>query len=174
MSNYEVKNIKSFRGMDTDGFNATLYRDGKKVALAIQDGSGGEMTLEWLDWKEPKVNFKVYNYNDEELVQCGTPEEALLAEHVKDMFYPDGSAFSGKPLRMGMDGFVEDLVCKVQENKQSLRLCKNKTLYRVEGQKDGDWWTIKAPFTKELRARIVAKEPKLVEFLNERMGQVAL
>ena len=31
--NYTVKNVKSFRGMEGQGFNATLCRGDKKIAL---------------------------------------------------------------------------------------------------------------------------------------------
>lgn len=47
MPNYEVKNVKTFRGMEGQGFNATLYRDGKRVAFVIDEGCGGCLLFEW-------------------------------------------------------------------------------------------------------------------------------
>lgn len=46
---YTVKNVKTFRGHDGNGFNATLYENGKRVALVDDDGWGGGYNYQWLD-----------------------------------------------------------------------------------------------------------------------------
>ena len=51
---YEVKGVKSFRGMEWNGFNATLYRNGKKVAFCLDSGDGGEVNFDWVDWDKRK------------------------------------------------------------------------------------------------------------------------
>lgn len=45
---YTVTGVKSFRGREGYGFNATLHRDGRKVAHVIDDGNGGCYRYEWL------------------------------------------------------------------------------------------------------------------------------
>lgn len=44
-----VKNIKTFRGHDGVGLNATLYFDGKKVCEVLDDAHGGEWDFHWID-----------------------------------------------------------------------------------------------------------------------------
>jgi hypothetical protein len=45
---YSVTGIKSFRGREGYGFNATLHRDGRKVAFVIDEANGGCFRYEWL------------------------------------------------------------------------------------------------------------------------------
>jgi hypothetical protein len=45
---YSVRNVKTFTGMEGPGFNATLCRDGKPVAMVIDDASGGCFDFQWL------------------------------------------------------------------------------------------------------------------------------
>lgn len=48
-SPYSVRNLKTFQGRDWPGFNATVYEGTRKIAEAIQDGSGGMMDLYFTD-----------------------------------------------------------------------------------------------------------------------------
>ena len=50
MSNYSVKNIKTFTGSEGKGFNATLYRDGKKIAMVSDMADGGMLRFDWVDY----------------------------------------------------------------------------------------------------------------------------
>ena len=45
---YEVKNVKTFHGHDGGCWEATLYCDGKRVAICTEDGWGGELQFHWL------------------------------------------------------------------------------------------------------------------------------
>lgn len=51
MANYGVSKVKVFVGIEGHGFNATLMRDGKPVALVIDDASSGPTMFNWLDEK---------------------------------------------------------------------------------------------------------------------------
>jgi hypothetical protein len=55
---YEVKNVKSFKGHDGLGFNASLYRDGTKVAFVTDLASGGDIDFNWEDSKA-KIRYCV-------------------------------------------------------------------------------------------------------------------
>lgn len=46
---YSVKNVKTFMGNKGYGFNASLYEDGKRVALVIDDAWGGCLQFQWSD-----------------------------------------------------------------------------------------------------------------------------
>jgi len=48
-SNYEIKGLKTFMGMEGYGANASLYYKGKKIAFIIDDGNGGCLNIDYLD-----------------------------------------------------------------------------------------------------------------------------
>jgi hypothetical protein len=64
---YSVKGVKTFKGTDWDGFNATLYKDGKKIALLVNDGGGGCLDITWLGDQPYMEQFKPFEKDVEEL-----------------------------------------------------------------------------------------------------------
>lgn len=44
---YTVKGVKSFIGRQGHGFNASLYKDGKKIAFVIDNANGGMLDFQW-------------------------------------------------------------------------------------------------------------------------------
>ena len=48
----ELKNVKTFRGMDGYGLNATLYVDGVKTAFVLDEGNGGAVDYTIFDQKK--------------------------------------------------------------------------------------------------------------------------
>ena len=49
---YSVKGVKTFRGHHGYGFNATLYMGKKKVAVAVELATGGDMEFQLEDQNE--------------------------------------------------------------------------------------------------------------------------
>lgn len=47
---YALRGIKTFKGMEGIGLNATLYRDGKRVCEIIDEANGGEWHWNWFDF----------------------------------------------------------------------------------------------------------------------------
>ena len=56
---YTIKGLKTFRGREVTGFNATLCKDGKAIAECINDGCGGETLFRFFDG-EPETAFRDY------------------------------------------------------------------------------------------------------------------
>jgi len=54
----EMKNVKTFRGREGEGFNATLYINGQKSAFVFDDASGGPYNYEVYD----NVSFAELNF----------------------------------------------------------------------------------------------------------------
>ena len=52
---YTVKGVKSFRGMEGYGFNATLYNGSKRIAFVIDEGRGGGLLFRYFDMANGKV-----------------------------------------------------------------------------------------------------------------------
>ena len=165
---YEVRNVKGFTGEDCPGFNASLYCDGQKVAFVIDSGNGGELTFQWTDRNEPKVDIKWVNHKDEEIVFKGTPEEAKI----HNLLFGQKMEFEGK-LRgqKSLELFVAELVNEVENNRRFKRLCKTKTLFQVKGDEKGSYRVIKQIYSKRIRDFIERTYGDQVEvILNEKFG----
>ena len=82
MENYEVKNVKTFTGREGQGFECTLYRNGKSVAKVVNTADGGEIDIYWNDTKAGRVEINTINYMEEPHTYNGTPEEKILMEYL--------------------------------------------------------------------------------------------
>ena len=51
LSDFQLKAVKTFQGMEGQGFTANLYVCGKKAAFVRDDAHGGELWFEWVDSK---------------------------------------------------------------------------------------------------------------------------
>lgn len=89
----EAKGYKKFHGHDGQGFEVSIYVDGKRTARIFDDGWGGEwqytiFNQELLDALTEKVTAldpHVYEYNDEDEAKSFTVDMSLdiwLDEHV--------------------------------------------------------------------------------------------
>lgn len=144
---YSVKNVKTFKGPDFDGFNCSLYRGKTRIATVIDSGWGGDPLFEWLDRDESNHS----------------KEEEKLREFVKTL--PE--AYPGIP--MDMDILVTRLVSDYEENKWLKRHCKKKTVLRMKGAPAGQYQIISREYSPEFAEHLRKKEGnKLEEIVNER------
>jgi len=160
MPEYTVKNVKTFRGMEGIGFNASLYRDGKRVATVDDSAHGGCYDWHWLDFKMPRVKITVKNYKGKLRVRSVTPEEKIFVEHVHtvsdETFEPE-------------DGFVSELVNDYEIAKEYRTKCRTKTLIVLKGYKKGEYSACNAKYTPAFAAKIRETHGEdLVEIINER------
>ena len=136
--------------MEGHGFNANLYRNGKKVALVIDQADGGEYIFEWVDGTSKK-------------------EEAFLHEHIHGKTWD----FEGEANQMSPDIFVSELLEEHMKQKEACRierLLKTKTVYVIHNAKTGEeeTWTLKALFCEKVKQHLVKKYGgSLVRILNE-------
>jgi len=157
---YEVKGVKSFVGMDGYGFNATLYRKGKKVAFCIDEGCGGEVRIDWLA-KTPKdvddkEGWKKYH-------AAVKVEEDLLDAHIATLPEVDG-------LKIDAGWFVTDCVSKYELDRDARKMkkqCQTKILFRTSKQKNGGYMIIDAPFSDKAREHVLNKYGKDTEIFND-------
>lgn len=126
---YTVKGIKTFIGMEGEGFNATLCRDGKPVAFVIDDASGGMMDFQWRDFDKGRVEAEVLSWDDKPMTVKMTVEERILSDFVATLPVRvcDFNDTDGKPaeLRVTMDLFVDELIGDASLLKQINRWVKN-------------------------------------------------
>lgn len=175
---YSVKNIKTFMGREGHGFNANLYRGKKKIAFVIDDASGGEVDVDWTVGIPPKNKAdypteKAYDKAWDSYRNARKEEADLLNAHLAKLPKVKSSFGDGKmELTVDSDWFVTELVArwgKEKAEKKIERDCKTKTLFRLEGDKTGQHWIVKAPFDEQVRAYLNKKHgDKLLEIINDR------
>lgn len=144
--NYSVKGIKSFRGMEGYGFNATLYRDGKKVCFVIDEATGGNYLYEWVDRKE----------------------ETILRDYCKSLpkeHYPEHDI----TIDVDADMFVNELVIEFENYTQFKRKCKTATLFTLKTDEDGKYWSFKRTYCPDMKRFLQTKYgDQIKEIINER------
>lgn len=116
---YSLKGVKTFRGMDGHGLNATLMRGNKKVAFILDEGCGGEMRFDFVDRLHG-------NSAEEDMWEAFIAQEkAKLDDTKKDEYgFTERSIFSGETW---VNKKVDDLL----NEKRFRKMCKTKTLFQV-------------------------------------------
>jgi hypothetical protein len=164
---YSVKNVKNFMGMDTYGFNCTLYRGKKKIAFCIDDGNGGEVNI---DFGNPpkdlddKAGWEKYRAERDY-------ESKLLKDHLATLPKVQ-SKFGDKSMELTVDQgwFVTELVNqfeKAKEVRKVQRQCQDKTLFRTPDQGQGQYYILKTAWGERVKDHIHQKYGKDVEIFNE-------
>lgn len=142
---YSVKNLKTFRGMEGQGVNSTLYENGKKLCNVDDEGNGG--CLLFYDWNvEKKIS--------EELKSVG-----------KVKFDTD-STYS---FTYDAESFLNDIINEALETKDFKRRCKTKTLVITKKCGSGqfiEWKHIYSELMKKHLEKTYGND--LVEIINER------
>ena len=146
---YTVRDIKTFRGMEGEGFNVTLCRDGRKVAFVIDDATGGDVHIQWGD------------------AHRGGAEEKRLLEFLKTL---PKERLEDTEYDVTPDIFVAALVDEAQTEKRLRRLFRKETLFRLKSDRTDDdkWRVLKAPFSPDVKAHLVKTYgDNLAHVLNE-------
>ena len=136
---YTIGKIKTFSGMQGYGYNAILYCDGKRIADAIDDASGGPLNLRFND---PEQERRLRDY------------VATLPARVCDFVDPA----TGKPavVAVTMELFVEDLVNITQIANRVKRLMRTSVVVLENGAIS----QFKAKPTPEALAAIQRQNPE--------------
>lgn len=138
---WTVKGVKSFVGREGYGFNATLCRNGVRVAFVMDEASGGQYRYDW----------------------CDRAEEKILRDHCTTL---PPVEVQGMSLPNGPDLFVGSLVDAFESAKKMKRQCKTKTLFTTPDCGDGRYFQIAMPFCDRVKAHVLSKHPNAT-FINE-------
>lgn len=146
---YELKGVKTFSGMERTGggFNATLYRKGKRIAYLTNDDSGGETMWEGLSREEEAMIKK-------------------FCTEVPDYIFPD---YPDLPIKCDMGIFVGAMVNHYIDERLWIRRCKTKTCVLLKSHQPGHYTVYSAPYSTKLADHIRQKYGNdLLEIINER------
>lgn len=162
---YTVKGITTFNGMEGSGYNASIYRDGVRVAYVIDDASGGPLMIDWLD-KEVEC-WECLDYKGTPFMYKGTAEEKLMYDYTKSLpaHECDFLDSDGQPVMMDwtIDLFMDELVnTQITFNKFKKDM-KKSVLYRA---KNGDLMKVNAQGNPNLYNNLRVKYGATV-ILNE-------
>lgn len=155
---YTIKNLKTFRSNDGGGFNASLYRDGTKVADVDDEGNGGSLMFHWLDHKAPRVALTrpshVRTAPGATYTRHATPEEARLLAYADTL--PPIKAH-GLVIPEDEETVVSSLVADHEFMAKARRAFKTK----VVGIQGDAMVTVNRPPTPENIARVRAQHPAI-------------
>ena len=144
MPKLEIKNLRTFRSLEWDGYEATLYVDGKRFAEASNDGMGGT------DFFNPIAPF---TWDDVKALKTFITEQTpkLKTEYGE--------------LSNQLDIVVADIISDLEKKRELKRLLKSSMVYR----KDGEIYTLKFKGVRSLTKEHIAYAEKTkpdYEFLN--------
>jgi hypothetical protein len=119
---YSLKGIKTFRGMEGMGFNATVYRDGKKVGFAIDDANGGPLMLQ-----------EFSKADSDALDAYGKSLPPYPAEPARGLTEP--TPMDGDLLIEELLNVVEEQKLREKNRKRYEKFCKTEVLFRLKSEK---------------------------------------
>lgn len=140
-----LKGVKTFRGMEGEGFNAKILKEGRLLCLAMNAGNGGQSRYEW----ESDAARKIM----EDLVEVKRSE--IPADQMTEGFN-DRTLFN-------MDILVEEMLGAFLEEKSLRRVLKRKTVFETGGK----LLQIQKPFGPEIKTYLQKKYPTDLVILNE-------
>ncbi len=153
LSDYSVKGVKTFLGMEGYGYNATLYREKKKVATVIDSGDGGETMINWEDRLAKRVELTGRNFSGKEFTYDGTPEEKILIELLaKEPMKKDDDGIMTDGYSETEDMFIGSLVTDYEMKKELRRLCKGNVCYKLKSDPAGTYYARKATYSEKAKA----------------------
>ena len=148
---YSVASIKEFMGIDCRGFNCSLRFRGKKIADAINDGSGGPTFIRWGRGKR-----ELYEDKLSEFVKTIPSMPSLIKGH--------------GDIEVDTEFFISLLFEAAAELKEFTRIIRrgNRTAFRLKGDKPLTYRVMAAPFNSMVAKRLRQNYGnKLEDVLNE-------
>jgi hypothetical protein len=151
-----LKNIKTNSAMseETVCFSATVYVDNHKIGTVVNRGHGGSNEYQWTD---PMMGHVLEDWAEKEVIVTEDPtdpEKVMFVDFEK------------------LDWKIGEII-EVHESKKWFKAkCRGKVLFRLKGDDDESWRTLKlrdgGKYTDETKAWMVKRYgDELAEIANE-------
>ncbi len=150
----ELKNIKTFQGMEGSGYNATLYLNGKRVAFVIDEGCGGSPHFQWegKDRDAKNANEQAVNTYIDALPPEKCPDDAEDWE--KTLYDENGYR------KLDLDDVVGNMVDDYENARRLARQKKTSVPFTHPGVEKGSYLVMKHNGkVEEAKAAILRKYP---------------
>lgn len=154
--NLTIKNLRTFRGMEGEGFSLVLYIDGRKAGEVFDDARGAELC------------YRISREDMEALLAYAAtlPDPMSAEERAKrgqEPLPPLSRPLSPETdARLRLDVLLEDLVNAAREEKTVRRWIKTKVVYRRKGDKPGAYITVAPPKGQKLTPAFVEQQCRLI------------
>lgn len=153
---YSVKSVKSFMGHEGYGFNCTLCKDGRKVASVINQGDGGEP---YFYFENKEVEKALYAF--------------VKTLPKRQTEFPRGDGSKEKfEYTEDIGTFVAGLIDEWDYLKRMKRMCKTKTVFRLDDTEEDRVQVIDEPYNASIKSFLDKKYGKrVVEIVNETIAK---
>ena len=136
----ELKAVKTAKHLsqETIAYSASIYVDGKRIGIVSNSGTGGGNQYDWLNQKAAKVGLRLQ----------------IWAKDQKTEFEYDK-----------LDQIINDLADEFEERQAMRRKCKTHIMFRLKGDSEDEWRTIKAPYDDRAKAHMQKKYGDRIEVI---------
>jgi hypothetical protein len=166
--NVQLKNIKTFRGMEGYGLNADLYINGIKCIFVIDEGNGGEFLYE----------ENILNKNPKEVAD----NIQILDDYIASL---PPEKYHEMEIKVNRDIFINNLLVEMEEAKAKKKLQKLFNTAIVFGKPNGNQYqylNFKQPLSKYPSLQIAVKVKEIqkkyctdgVLILNDNLQQFGI
>lgn len=171
--NYTLGKIKTFRGRDGYGLNATILLDGKPVAFVLDEGCGGMLDV---DFTNPGQNAKSWEQNHD----FAAEREQAFHQFALGWYAANGQR-EKRRAQFAEWGMTQESIdamaeatghdaaeCWINEQVQAWELkraldrsAKKATLFRIKGEeyRSGEYRTVKRPYDASVQEFLDRKYP---------------
>jgi hypothetical protein len=107
---YQVKNLKTFNGRDGGGFEASLYKDGKRIATVFNEGCGGCTYYDFTDRtieEAVRAELKALAVQNDPSCEGYAEADDLYIDHLLDCY--ENNRVAKKGILFKVDGLQEDM-----------------------------------------------------------------
>lgn len=167
--NYTLTKIKTFTGHEGHGLNAVICRNGKPICFVLDDANGGEVEY---DFRNPEQNPRSFQRTTAEdakreeidmgdylLSQLDDAARQELDEHQKSVqSYSPNLNVDMWRRHTAIEHWVNVQVDNHINKKRFDRMAKKKTLFRLQGDEEDVWRTLKLPYS----------DPRAKQFLDQK------
>jgi len=167
LKTFSVKGYKSWTAREGVGAQTTLYKDGKKIGLCTDEGRGGEVELSATTGEDFRMvkdfldTLPKYQFNDMWKEQYGETWDGSKKSELESWKVFD---------------FANVMLEEAEEQTQLKKVCKTKTLIRLEGEGLKDYRSYNVKWPKDIYGQLqigsqLTKQllPKvIVEIVNKR------
>ena len=143
---YALTRLKTFKGVEGYGLNATITVAGVPLAFVLDDGNGGQLQLDFRNPLGTPASAKATQALPQAL---RTQREAAFYRwcraRVKTL--PDYLTTASARDDYAAEVWINDEFDRLKNQQRFDRLAKTKTLFRLVGDSDETWRTLTIPYT---------------------------
>lgn len=126
-----LKGVKTFKGMEGHGFNATLYCNNKKAALLIDSARGGPLGIQWANAEMKKAVL--------DIVAVQPPQKVSDDAEAWERSLYDAQGYRPLDAEHIFNGMVDTYLQKRDMD----RILKTHVCFSKPGDAAGTFWKVK-------------------------------